>query len=194
MRMSEQTNELFAALSAFRGDVSSVVKRGRNPHLKSAFVRLPDIWDAIEGPLVAHGLTVNQFPDEAGHDAIAVTTIVGHKSGQWISSTATMPASAGKGVTEQQAHGIAYTYLQRYALSAALGLPGVDDDGEGTRGRGLRGDDDGGLSELRGELARVQNQRQLEAVKAKLGALPPALKPQLVADYKAASDRVAGAA
>lgn len=122
---SEQLNELFAALSKAQGQIQGVVKDATNPFFKSQYTSLDSCWDACRGPLSANGLSVVQTVDES-EGKMVLCTILGHSSGQYISSR--VPLIMAK--PDPQSFGSAVSYLRRYSLCAMVGLTQSDDDGE----------------------------------------------------------------
>lgn len=129
---SEQVGELFGALAKAQGEIRNAAKDSANPHFKSKYADLSSIADACRVPLSKNGLSVIQIPHNQGDD-VAVTTILGHSSGQWIKGRiAVKPVKF-----DAQGAGSVITYLRRYALAAMAGVaPGDDDDGEAAMGRG----------------------------------------------------------
>ena len=125
MNKSESLNELMTALSAFQADISNVAKSADNPFFKSKYADLSAIWNEIRPHLEKHGLSFVQFPSNAD-GMISVETIVGHKSGQWMSGTVSAPLGGKK---DAQATGSVITYLRRYSLASVAGLAQEDDDG-----------------------------------------------------------------
>ena len=114
--------ELFAALSAFQGDIESVAKSKSNLFFKSKYADLAACWDMIRKPLAKHGLTVTQLP--IGREGNLIT-ILGHKSGAYLQfGHALTPVK-----DDPQGHGSSITYNRRYCLTAVLGLAQDDDDG-----------------------------------------------------------------
>lgn len=129
---SETVNELFGALAKAQGEIRNAAKDSANPHFKSSYADLASIADACRAQLSKNGLAVVQIPHNQGDD-VAVTTILGHASGQWIKGRiAVKPLKF-----DAQGAGSVITYLRRYALAAMAGVaPGDDDDGEAAMGRG----------------------------------------------------------
>ena len=128
MNHSEQVNELSAALSAAQSEFKPVKKTGKNPHLGNVYATLDDVIASVRDALGKHGLSFLQ-PLGNTADGVALETVLLHKSGQWISTSAVIPALAGnRGVNELQSFGGALTYMRRYMLSAMLGVGGDDDD------------------------------------------------------------------
>ena len=128
MERSEQLNELAAALASFKSQcpkikqestVSVATKSGGSYKFK--YADLATIDSVITIPLSGNGLSVTQLVEEPG----VVTTMLLHKSGQFISTTSRMPMT---GVTDKQAIGGVITYLRRYALAAILGIVSDEDD------------------------------------------------------------------
>jgi len=120
---SEDLAELFTALAAFQSEVEAIPKTEANPFFKSRFAPLPDVVAAASPLLTANGLSVTQL---LGHDegGDTLTTIVGHKSGQFIGDTMHLRPVKD----DPQAQGSATTYGRRYAYMAALGLVADEDD------------------------------------------------------------------
>ncbi len=71
-RMADQSvnlGDLFVALSKAQGEMHAPVK---------------DVWEACRKPLANHSLCISQWPIEGGDGTIAIYTLLGHESGQWI--------------------------------------------------------------------------------------------------------------
>lgn len=124
MNKSEQINELATALAKAQGAVRPAIKDSTNPHFKSRYADLAAVWDACREALSAHGLSVAQLVVDADQ-GIGVETVLMHASGQWLSSTFSMPVSKN----DAQGVGSAVTYARRYALAAMVGVAPEDDDG-----------------------------------------------------------------
>lgn len=126
MKHSEQIDEIASALCRAQGQFIGVKKTGKNPHLGNDYATLDDIIESLREPLTSNALSFVQALDGA-----ALVTTLMHESGQWISSTVTIPTMDGhRGINSVQAFGSALTYMRRYALSALLGVSTeADDDG-----------------------------------------------------------------
>jgi hypothetical protein len=125
LETSEAVNEIFAALSKAQAHDLNAAAKSQNPAFKSRYADLPAIWDAIRKPLADNALCVIQAPSVSGQ-TVRVRTLLGHASGQWVSSTVSAEA-LGK---DPQKVGSAITYLKRYGLSALVGAASdKDDDG-----------------------------------------------------------------
>lgn len=123
---SEQLNELFTALSKAQAMIKAAIKDSANPFFKSNYTSLDGCWEAARVPLTTNGLSIIQTIKEEGVKFYLIT-VLGHSSGQFISST--MPLLLAK--NDPQSFGSACSYARRYSLSAIVGLTqGDDDDGE----------------------------------------------------------------
>lgn len=134
MRSSESIAELAQALAKAQGAMKAAKKTEDNPFFKSKYTDLAGVWDAIRDALSTNNLAVVQTTDhdEAMGNAIMVSTVLMHSSGQWIEGVTKMPLVK----IDPQAVGSAITYARRYALAAIVGVASeVDDDGEAAMGR-----------------------------------------------------------
>lgn len=129
---SEALNHLSAALSKFQGEVENAKKSSVNPHFKSRYADLAEIWDTVRAPLAANGLAVVQLPceSEAGH--VGLTTLLVHSSGQWLKDSMRLRLTKD----DAQGAGSALTYARRYALAAVLGIAQEDDDANAASNKG----------------------------------------------------------
>ena len=125
MENVETFGKLFAALVKAQAVMEGASKNNTNPHFKSRYADLSSVWDACRKPLTDNGLCVIQkvFGE---HDKTYLTTVLGHESGESISSTIEV---LGKDKSPQ-ALGSALTYMRRYSLMAIVGIAPEDDDGE----------------------------------------------------------------
>lgn len=122
---SADVSELFSALSAFQGEVSSPTKNAINPHFKNSYADLGEVLTVARPVLAKHGLAIAQTTGVYGSVLMCVTTL-GHKSGQWLRGY--WPIEPQR--RDPQGYGSALTYARRYGASAMLGLAAKDDDGE----------------------------------------------------------------
>lgn len=120
MQTSQSLKELATALANFQAEVGPVIKDSTNPYFKSKYATLDNFISTIKAPLAKNGLSYAQFP--TGENELC--TIVLHKSGEWMQSTAKMYPSKN----DPQGQGSAITYMRRYALGAALGIATEEDD------------------------------------------------------------------
>jgi hypothetical protein len=125
MTRSESIKELAAALAAAQAQIEGASKDKINPAFKSRYADLASVWEACRIPLSKNGLAVVQLPSADGQKVV-VTTLLAHRSGEWISDELTITATG----STPQAIGSAITYARRYALSAMVGVA-PDDDSDG---------------------------------------------------------------
>lgn len=127
MQQSESIKELATALCFAQAEMGGAVKDSNNPFFKSSYADLTSIIKALKEPFANHGLSYVQLPiTSEGGKGIGVTTMLMHKSGEWLQSEYLLPMVKA----DPQGAGSAITYARRYALQAMAGIPAVDDDGE----------------------------------------------------------------
>ena len=124
MLMSESTANLFGALIKARADIETVVKDkagfGYN------YATLDNVINMLKTVLPKHDLGYAQFPETIdGKDG--VTTIIIHKSGEYMSARYEMDATPMKGTNMTQQKGASITYTRRYALCSVFGIPTEED-------------------------------------------------------------------
>ena len=122
---SDKINEVLKAKIAARSSFKKLEKSGINPHFKSKYSTLDDIWNACGGALAGNGLDVTHQISNNGNGTEIVATLF-HESGQYLRSAIPLPVG-----TPQQT-GSAITYMRRYTIQSILGLEGdsfSDDDG-----------------------------------------------------------------
>ena len=117
-------DQIATALCLAQGEIENAVKNSANPHFRSRYADLAEIINTVRPVFTKHGLSVVQSPSYAD-GLVNVTTLLMHKSGQWIRDTASAPASK----LDAQGVGSAVTYLRRYSLAAFAGIAQEDDDG-----------------------------------------------------------------
>lgn len=119
-----QLDELFAALSVAQGQIKAAIADKENTHFNFKYADLDACWEACRGPLSENELAVIQLPEVGENNAVTMVTILGHSSGQSISSTYTMYPDK----TTPQGIASCMTYLRRYMLCAMVGISQEDDD------------------------------------------------------------------
>ena len=122
---SSELNELFSALAKAQADIKVALKDSNNPFFKSRCANLQAVIECSRPALCNNGLFVTQpiRPNSAGQDCLV--TILGHSSGQWISSE--MKITPLK--TDIQSLGSYITYLRRYCYASIVGVyDGTEDD------------------------------------------------------------------
>ena len=122
---SNKINEVLKAKIAARKGFKKLEKSGYNPHFKSKYSTLDDIWNACGGALAENGLDVTHQILNNGNGTEIVATLF-HENGQYLRSALPLPI----GTPQQIASSI--TYFRRYTIQSILGLEGdveTDDDG-----------------------------------------------------------------
>lgn len=122
--IEKATPELFTAYALAQGEVENASKSSNNPHFKSKYADLAEVLNTVRPVFAKHGLSIMQSTGFDG-SLVSVTTLIGHKSGGVVYST----ASCVPGKTDAQGIGSATTYLRRYSLAAMSGVAQEDDDG-----------------------------------------------------------------
>lgn len=117
METSPSIANISEALRKFQDNVPAVTKEARANYGK--YATLGNMIDTVRPTLSEQGLTFSQLPDGEG-----LTTILMHKSGEWIKATGALVMEK----RTPQGEGSAITYLRRYALGAILGIATEDDD------------------------------------------------------------------
>lgn len=125
IEQSESIDKIAPAFVAAQAACNGAKKASNNPHFKSKYADLTQVWAACEDALVANGLAVIQGLGEAREGSMHMDTMLLHLSGQWMRSHASIPLPK----SDPQGYGSATTYLRRYALAAMIGIVQEDDDG-----------------------------------------------------------------
>lgn len=127
----EKMAGLFTAFSDAQAGINNVLA-DKDMMNKFKYAELHQLLSAIRAPFAKNGLAVMQFPngkkaDNVTHDYL--TTIITHKSGEWISGTMVLPLVVeNRGTSAAQAFGASITYARRYMLAAIVGIAQVDDE------------------------------------------------------------------
>ena len=131
MNKSESIQNLSAALSKAQAEMPAIKFDSKNPFLKNDYASLGAIIAGARPVLAKHGLSVSQLA--FGEYGVAgVETVLMHTSGEWISSSISMPVGEEKGKSSAQVAGSIVTYLRRYSLASILGIYS-DEDGDGNK-------------------------------------------------------------
>lgn len=143
-----------AAFAAFKADAVQIVKSKKitDGPLKGKYHA--DLWDVVMAatePLAKHGLSTSWAITKDEPTWIEVTCTLRHAQGHSESIALGGEPDTGPGRNKIQARASTITYLERYTLTAILGLAAreADDDGKG----GAR--DHGENAELAQELQRL---------------------------------------
>lgn len=128
MIISESTQNLFSALIRARTDIETLVKDKAG--YGYTYATLDNVINMLKGVLPKYDLGYAQFPETVdGKDG--VTTLVMHKSGEYMSARYEMDATPIKGTNLTQQKGASITYCRRYALCSIFGIP-TEEDTDGT--------------------------------------------------------------
>jgi hypothetical protein len=122
---SETIGAIAPALIKAQSQMQGISKEGKNPAFKSKYVTLDSILDTLRPILTSNGLMLTQGSQQPETmQAVTVESRIIHTSGEWISTTVTIP------VTKPDAHGLgsALTYGRRYSVSALLAISADEDD------------------------------------------------------------------
>lgn len=128
MKLSEQTDALFSAVSKMQSELTNASKDKQGHGYK--YADLAECIETAKQPLANNGLAVVQMMGMA--DGIhTLTTMLTHSSGQYVCDTmriedAVLQGGAGK--NPAQVMGASITYMRRYAFAAIIGLAQEDDD------------------------------------------------------------------
>ena len=126
---SNKIDKLAEALAQAQGEMDGVTKTSTNPFYKSKYADINDCLEASLPHLSKYGLAITQGNEFSKTDGYYITTVLLHKSGQWLKSKIRIPLTNKK---DAQEIGSACTYGRRYGLAAMVGLAQVDDDGNKT--------------------------------------------------------------
>ena len=176
MLMSDNVAELAAALALAQGEVENAHKNSANPHFRSKYADLAEIINTVRPVFAKHGLAIVQSPSYAD-GLVSVTTLLTHKSGQWIRDVASSPAPK----LDPQGVGSAVTYLRRYAIGAFACIASeADDDGNAASQRKVASPSASDLEKASNMLRACQS---LADLKTAYGSLSPELR-QAMASVK----------
>jgi len=118
--------ELAKALSAAQGQLSTAKKKSTNPHFKSKFADLSEVWEACRAALSKNKIAVIQCPQFTDKCDYLETTLV-HESGEYMVSRMVLKNAKG----DMQGLGSSISYAKRYSLAAMVGVTSEDEDDDG---------------------------------------------------------------
>jgi len=126
---SEDLDQLFTAMSAFAGEVPSLLKSDTvkvqtrsGSSYNFRYVTLDDAIDTVKPHLAKNGLAVTQLLTGR-----SVVTVLTHASGQWIGTETEFGSALRENMNSQDIGGVT-TYVKRYSYISILGLSADDDD------------------------------------------------------------------
>lgn len=126
---SFELNELLSALAKAQGEFETAGLTNSNPFFKSKYADLAEIVRASRPALSKHGLSVIQYLDINQENKQLLISVLGHTSGQWISSQMVLNPSKN----DVQALGSCITYCRRYSYAALVGVVVCDEDDDGNQ-------------------------------------------------------------
>mgnify|MGYP005992704315 CR=1 FL=1 len=119
--------ELAPALALAQLHMVPAVYDKTNPHFRSKYTSLASVLGSILPALNEQGIALLQHPSfDSATGLVSVCTVLMHKSGQYMSSTCSLPLGGRK---DGHALKSATTYLRRIGAISICGLPEEDDDG-----------------------------------------------------------------
>lgn len=124
MKRSESTKEIATALCAAQSVMRNALKENTNPAFRSKYADLAAYIEASREALAKNGLALSQGVAADGAQ-VTVTTLLIHKSGEWLENDLTLQAMK----QDPQGIGSAISYGRRYSLAAILNMASEDDDG-----------------------------------------------------------------
>lgn len=131
MEQSAEIGKLAEALAKAQAQMMGAKKDSKNPFFKSDYADLKSVTDAIKGPLNDNDISWVQGVGNSENGWPSVTTMLMHKSGQFIKSSFALAPKKN----DPQGVGSAVTYARRYSLAAICGVYQTDDDGEASMDR-----------------------------------------------------------
>lgn len=125
---SSELNELFSALAKAQSEMRVAGKDSNNPFFKSKYADLASVVAASRPHLAKNGLSViQQITIDNNDGKRLLVTILGHSSGQYISSRVGLNPIK----EDMQSLGSAITYMRRYAYASLVGVVADDEDDDG---------------------------------------------------------------
>jgi hypothetical protein len=156
MERSTEIQELAKALSLAQGEMGAAKMDTVNPFYKSKYANLGSVIESIKSPLKSHGLSISQFTEGDGNN-VKLTTMLMHDSGQWLSSTVSLPLPPdAKNIAQQ--FGIISTYLRRYGLSAILSVYTEEDTDGNDVGKDSKAEDKSKATKVNEEVEKKQKE------------------------------------
>ena len=132
----EAKKKFAVAFAAFKAEAVKIIK-GKlitdGPLKNKKHAELSDAVNAATPALSRHGLSTAWRLTKDDKDWMEVTCTLSHEGGHSESVSMGGPPDTGPGRNAMQARGSTKTYLERYTLTAILGLAAqdADDDGQG---------------------------------------------------------------
>jgi hypothetical protein len=119
-----------AAIAIAKGEIPPIVKNAVG-HNDKRYADFSAIATAVDPILARHGLSYRFRTAQPDKTTVTVTCVIAHVDGYSEENTLTGGPDTSGSKNAIQAIGSSLTYLQRYSLVGALGLPmSKDDDGQ----------------------------------------------------------------
>ena len=118
MQQSDETGELFTAISAAQAEINNPAKNTTNTFFKNEYADLASVLNSIRAVASRHGLGIIQSIDMVD-SRVTVQTQLAHVSGQWIRCSAMVPLPENAN-NIPQAIGVIATYLRRYQAQSMM--------------------------------------------------------------------------
>lgn len=132
MDTSEKLDQIGSALASAQAELATAKKDSKGYSYN--YSDLASVLATAKPVLEKNGLAVTQLVGqtlsnpETKLSMVSVTTMLLHKSGQFISQEASIEIPEMKSINVTQKAGAAISYLRRYALQAILGMASEDND------------------------------------------------------------------
>ena len=123
-RMSDSLKAIAPAIILAQKALKNPEKNAKNPHFGNRYADLGSCMESAKDCLNKHDIGLIQVFAPAPAGTVAVTTLLLHKSGEYISGTSTIPLDR----MNAQGYGSAATYARRYGVQAIIGMVAEDDD------------------------------------------------------------------
>lgn len=133
----EAKKKFAVAFAAFKAEAVKIIKNKLitdGPLKNKKHAELADAVNAATPALSRHGLATAWRLTKDERDWIEVTCTLSHEAGHSESVSMGGPPDTGPGRNAIQARGSSKTYLERYTLTAILGLAAQDADDDGAGG------------------------------------------------------------
>lgn len=130
----EAKKKFAVAFAAFKAEAVKIIKNKLitdGPLKGKKHAELSDAVNAATPALSRHGLSTAWRLTKDDKDWMEITCTLSHEGGHSESVSMGGPPDTGPGRNAMQARGSTKSYLERYTLTAILGLAAQDDDGAG---------------------------------------------------------------
>jgi len=132
---NEARKAYVSAMASFKAQPPEILKTAYVAHTDSWHAKLGESAEVVNSALGEHGLFMKWITEQTP-ELITVTCVISHKLGHSESTTMSAPpdTSGKKNVIQSIASSV--TYLQRYTMSAILGLVSKDQNQSDNDGNG----------------------------------------------------------